>query len=205
MKNLFIASVLGWAISAMACQPSQQKPQADSLPPKEDGAIVVPPVDSSVLIEPSRALDEAVVTMIKNNLEKKYANDLAKQLLDSTSRSFYAEAYDVNDDGNKEIFVSLMGPYFCGSGGCNVLLLKSNGERITDFTVTATPIIVSNTSSHKWKDLIIESGGKKHLVKFNGKNYPSNPSVQPVYKETVSDTLPKVLDIAHHTYPKYTF
>ena len=76
--------------------------------------------------------------------------------------------------------MGLTGSYFCGTGGCTILLLNSDGGLITTFTVTDYPIIVSNTITKNWKDLILYSNGKNHLMKFNGKTYPSNPSVQPV-------------------------
>ena len=83
------------------------------------------------------------VTLAKSALQDLYKNDLSKNLIDSLSRRFVIFEYDLNDDQKKEIFVGLNGHYFCGTGGCNGLLLSPEGKLITRFTVTETPIVIS--------------------------------------------------------------
>ncbi|WP_153798064.1 hypothetical protein [Foetidibacter luteolus] len=142
---------------------------------------------------------------VKATLTKMYSGDLEKNIIDSISRKFIIFQYDLNGDDAKEIFVGLTGPYFCGTGGCTCLLLDSAGNSITAFTVTDYPLIVAGTKTNGWKDLILSSRGTNHLVKYNGKKYPSNPSVLPAYKETPGDELPRLLDFLNEPYPWFRF
>lgn len=116
-------------------------------------------------------------------LSKYYQKDIDQNLLDSGSRKFIYSEYDLNQDGKNEIFIGLTGGYFCGSGGCTVLLLDSNRDLITKFTVADYPFTVLSSTTNNWKDLIVRSRGKQHILKFNGKAYPSNPSIQPEFSE----------------------
>lgn len=126
-------------------------------------------------------VSERTVTLIKKSLNKLFNEDLSKNLIDEQSRKFKVFEHNINEDTKKEIFVGLTGSYFCGSGGCTVLLLNSDGELITKFTVTEYPLLIAETYTKGWNDLILHSQGKDHLMKFNGKTYPSNPSIQPDY------------------------
>lgn len=128
----------------------------------------------------------APATHLSLFLTKYYQKDLEKNLLDSNSRRFIYSEYDLNQDGKKETFIGLTGGYFCGSGGCTVLLLAGNGDLITKFTVAEYPFTILASATNNWKDIIIESAGKQHLLKFDGKTYPSNPSVQPQFTGTLS-------------------
>ncbi len=143
--------------------------------------------------------------LLQQKLQSMYKADLDKQLIDSASRNFIFYEQDLNGDQKPEIFVGMMGSYFCGSGGCNVLLFNADGTLNTRFTVTRTPIIVSASKTHEWNDLLLYSSGKNRLVKYNGKAYPSNPSVQPAFKEAPDATWPKVLDYPNAAYHESRF
>ena len=45
------------------------------------------------------------------------------------------------------------------------------------------PFTVLSSITNNWKDLIVKSGGKQRILRFNGKAYPSNPSIQPEFSE----------------------
>ena len=120
-------------------------------------------------------------------------------------RSFYYEAFDLNNDKKEEYFVGFSNSYFCGSGGCSGYILKNDGTVINRFTVTDFPIYVTTSSTEKFYDLIFESGGKFHLLKMKGGKYPSNPSVQEVIKGDVPKESAKVLDIQGKKLEKYLF
>ena len=145
------------------------------------------------------------VATVKRLLLTKYADDIKKQLIDSFSRKFILIEYDFNSDGSKEILVGLNGSYFCGSGGCTLLLLKSNGEIVTSFSVSEIPVIVATSKTNGWNDLYIYSNKKFRVVKFDGNKYPSNPSMLPVLNTMPSDVLPRLLNVANEPYPKFTF
>jgi len=114
-------------------------------------------------------------------LQRYYENDIKANVLDSGSRRFIFSTYDLNQDGKNETFIGLRGMYFCGSGGCTALLLNSDWELLTKFTVMDFPLTVSTEATGGWKNLIVRSAGKLRELKFNGKSYPSNASVQPAF------------------------
>jgi hypothetical protein len=80
--------------------------------------------------------------------------------------------------------VSFSSLYFCGSCGCNLLILDKNFNLITNFTITRTPVLVDSKTTKGWNDILLWSYGDYHRMKFNLKNksYPSNPSVVEVTK-----------------------
>ena len=143
--------------------------------------------------------------LVRLTLQNKFRSDLDKNLIDSLSRKFIFFEYDLNGDSKKEIFVGLTGPYFCGSGGCSIMLLDNQGNEITNFTVSDYPVVIDNNKSKEWNDLFISSGGKYHTMKFDGKKYPSNPSVQTELKVLPGDGLPRALNYENEPYPWFRF
>ncbi|MBN3584782.1 hypothetical protein JYB64_20490 [Algoriphagus aestuarii] len=140
--------------------------------------------------------------LIATFLKKEFKKDLENEFLDSLSRQFKFSEVDLNADGVNEILLGLTGPYFCGSGGCTVYLLSQKAEVITKFSVVDYPVFVADSFSKGWKDLIMNSGRKNRLVPFNGKSYPSNPSVLEVYAGS-TENLVKLLD--WENLPPYKF
>lgn len=143
--------------------------------------------------------------LIKASLQLEYKVDLEKKIIDSNSRKFIFFEYDLNDDGTKEIFVGLTGSYFCGTGGCTIYLLDSQSKLINTFTVAGYPIVIDNNKTNGWKDLFIHSGKKDRIVKFDGKKYPTNPSMLPALDVPPGDSLPRALDYEHEPYPWFRF
>lgn len=145
-------------------------------------------------------VNENTLNLVKLRLTKMFKDDLSKNLIEEQSRKFKLFEHNINEDPKKEIFVGLTGSFFCGSGGCTVLLLNSEGELITKFTVTEYPLLIANTNTKGWNDLILHSQGQNHIIKFNGKTYPSNPSIQPVYSQAPPQNLIKGLDTTDKSY-----
>ncbi|MCB0346556.1 MAG: META domain-containing protein [Bdellovibrionales bacterium] len=87
--------------------------------------------------------------------------------------------FDLNGDGTEEVLVYLLGSYFCGTGGCNMLLLEPAAEGykvINKFAITQLPVIASPVESAGWKDIIrVEAGGGAPATfvrhKFTGQHY----------------------------------
>jgi hypothetical protein len=88
----------------------------------------------------------------------------------------------------REVIVYLMGPRWCGSGGCTALVLvptESSYAIVTRITVTRLPIRVLNSQTNGWHDIAVwvEGGGIsvgcEAQLRFNGKKYPSNPTIPP--------------------------
>ena len=143
--------------------------------------------------------------LVRLTIKDLYKDDLAKNVIDDYSKRFIFFEYDLNEDGNKEILVGFTGPYFCGTGGCTQLLLDNQGNVITTFSVSDYPVIIDTNKTNGWKDLFIYSGGKNRIVKFDGKKYPSNPSILPELKVTPGDGLPRALDFIHEPYAWFKF
>ncbi len=95
---------------------------------------------------------------------------------------------DLNGDGLQDALVLLENPiYYCGTGGCTMLVFKgtkSGFEFVSRSTLIRGPVLVSETKTHGWRDLIVEvSGGgiapKQVALKYAGSKYPLNPSTLP--------------------------
>jgi hypothetical protein len=104
----------------------------------------------------------------------------------------YFEAFiDLNNDKQDEVIVYLMGPKWCGSGGCTVLILLSKGptfQVLTRITVVRRPVRVLAATSNGWHNLgvWVQGGGVlagyEAILKFDGKGYPSNPTLPPAQR-----------------------
>ena len=128
--------------------------------------------------------DTITANRIIKFLREKYKEDLT--ILTSTDRTFSFYQIDLNDDGKNEYFISLLGRYFYGSGGCSFYLLNSDFTVNTYFSVTNPPIFISSQKTDGWHDLILkgsydENGGVISFIqlKFDKTKeaYPSNPSL----------------------------
>ena len=118
-------------------------------------------------------LERAIVTNIKvTNKENRYI-------------TFYE---DINGGTTSEVLVYLWGPDFTSSGGNTLLVFsENNGEYsfISKTTAVNTPIIVSNSKTNGFNDIIVyvTGGGVKNgyytVLKNENGRYPLTPSVQP--------------------------
>jgi hypothetical protein len=106
----------------------------------------------------------------------------------SRSTRYIAAFADINDDGIAEAIVYLMGKEWCGSAGCNTLILSRNGNSwklISKITITRPPIRVLHRKTNGWHDIgVWVQGGGVHSgyeadLSFNGEGYPQNPSIPP--------------------------
>lgn len=106
---------------------------------------------------------------------------------DKTTR-YVAVFRDLNSDGVPEAIVYLVGSRWCGSGGCNTLVLTQDGNSwriISKITITRPPIRMLSTSSNGWHSIgvWVQGGGIQHgyeaELSFDGKTYPRNPTVSP--------------------------
>jgi hypothetical protein len=147
--------------------------------------------------------DDKTVELIRKQLQVLLKKDL--HAMTKEDRYFYYEAFDLNDDQKNEYFVGFSNSYFCGSGGCSGYILNNDGSLINSFTVTDFPIYVTKTPTENFYDLIMESGGKFHHIKFKNGKYPSNPSVQHEHKGDVPKESSKVLDIQGKKLERYSF
>ena len=112
---------------------------------------------------------------------------LAGSLREGQIVRYLYNRFDLNGDGQEEVFVLVLDPYFSGSGGSTALLFQPTGDAyrlVSQFRVLRPPVLVSPFSTHGWKDLIVRvsGGGSKTgwaTLSFDGERYPSNPTVAP--------------------------
>lgn len=119
-------------------------------------------------------LSARISNFIKDSIVKK---DI--EFLNETDRSYQFYTVDLNSDGKDEVFVKLNGSYFCGSGGCTILLLNAELHPITTFTVMRPPLFIENTKKNNWAILLVKSEGEFKELTYNNGTYPSNPSILP--------------------------
>ena len=98
---------------------------------------------------------------------------------------------DLNGDGVLDAIVLITDRNYCGSGGCNLAILRGIGSTysyVSGSTISRAPIRVLTESRKGWKSLSVwVSGGgvqpNNALMQFNGQRYPLNPTLQPTAKE----------------------
>jgi hypothetical protein len=107
---------------------------------------------------------------------------------DDKAARFISAFRDLNGDGTSEAIVYLISKDWCGSGGCNTIVLMQDGgswKIVTSITITRPPIRVLNGRSHGWLNLgvWVQGGGinpgYEAELRFDGKTYPSNPAISP--------------------------
>jgi len=92
-----------------------------------------------------------------------YTRDVVEVGGDARLARYLYNRVDLNADGTDEVLVYLLGSFFCGTGGCNLLLFSETEDGYTlidTFPTTRTPVILSSDRSAGWHDLIrLQSGG----------------------------------------------
>lgn len=99
----------------------------------------------------------------------------------------YLGFVDLDADGKDEAIAYVSGSYWCGSGGCNAIILTPEGDswaEIGNTSVSRLPIGVLDTTSNGWKDLAISFNGGGlpagiGQMQFDGSRYPRNPTSAP--------------------------
>lgn len=92
---------------------------------------------------------------------------------------------DLNQDGIDDAIVLLNGQNWCGSGGCTMLIFKGKADQqfelLSKTTLVDRPVYATTYTQNGWKQLLVYS--RKHgqvMLKYDGKQYPLNPSLLPV-------------------------
>jgi hypothetical protein len=124
--------------------------------------------------KPDAKLEMAILKTIPS-----YTRDVVDLQGETGKGRYIYGLVDRNGDGGKEAFVYLLGSKFCGTGGCDLLLLTPNQDNyslVNRFPISRLPTIVSSHKSNGWNDLVRpESGGgippSYVLHTFNGKKY----------------------------------
>ncbi|KUJ62231.1 hypothetical protein AR687_09445 [Flavobacteriaceae bacterium CRH] len=201
MKNKILI-ILG-VIVMYSCQDKQKTEQDNIIKTIAEDTLSKTVAGTADVSDASPKEDKAV------ELIRKQLNVLLKKDLPAITkeyRFFYYEAFDLNNDKKDEYFVGFSNPYFCGSRGCSGYILNNDGSLINSFTVTDFPIYVTTSTSGKFYDLLMKSGGVFHHVKMKNGKYPSNPSAQKVWKgDNITKEGTSVLYIDGNNRGKYSF
>ena len=150
----------------------------------------------------AQEVDPAVTEKIKQTLAKNYGTTPA------SDRSFIYNAVDLNDDGKNEYLVGLTGSTFCGSAGCNMLVLNNKFGINTKMTIVQFPVYVgapgTNEVTKKYSNIYVSTKGVGYVkMTWNGTKYPTNPSLAPKISESVINGKYAFLDEAKQA--SYTF
>ena len=95
---------------------------------------------------------------------------------------------DLNGDGRSELLAQVLGPMFCGTGGCPLLIFREPSpgklQLVTQMSLFNDPLIVTERRYNGWKDLITRvrvDAGNSYFAElpYDGRTYPTNPSVAP--------------------------
>ena len=95
---------------------------------------------------------------------------------------------DLSGDGRAEVVAQVVGPMFCGTGGCPLFIFREPGpgrlELITRMSLFKDPLIVAERRHNRWKELItrvrVDAGTSYYAeLLYDGRTYPTNPSVAP--------------------------
>jgi hypothetical protein len=189
-------------LTIYSCQ-NKQKPEQENIIKAIAEDTLSKTVAGTANLSEAPPRDDKAVETIRKQLLILLKKDLPA--MTKENRFFYYEAFDLNNDKKNEYFVGFSNPYFCGSGGCSSYILNNDGSLINSFTVTDFPIYVAKTSSEKFQDLIFKSKGTFHSMRMKNGKYPSNPSVQEVWKGDISKETKNVLDINSKRLEKYSF
>lgn len=120
---------------------------------------------------------------------------LAAHYKSGTPSSYQYALVDLNDDGISDAIVLIEDPGYCGSGGCNLAILRGvrgGFSYMSGSTTSRAPIRVLAETRNGWRSLSVTvagSGSKpgEVLMRFNGRRYPLNPTLQPY--ATAADLL----------------
>ncbi|MFH7807931.1 hypothetical protein ACE01U_04615 [Acinetobacter sp. BSP-153] len=156
----------------------------------------------SNMVEAESDLTSVVTSTVGNEVSasKSAENKALEQAVHAYTQdqsNYQTNTFDLNQDGLADAVVLLDGSEWCGSGGCTLLVFKglANGrfQPHSKMTVSSTPIYALSTQTQGWHDLSVYTRGLGQVIlKFNGKSYPSNPSLATKYTanlKQVSNTL----------------
>lgn len=120
---------------------------------------------------------------LQYQLSEKVPNEALRQLLkdyyaipeQDLQHSYYFYNYtDLNNDGQKEIFAVIAGPYTSGSGGNSAVIAEQgqDGWQVKQsFTLVRTPVIISVKEHNGYQDLIFYYSGGGAQGNYNAVIY----------------------------------
>lgn len=142
---------------------------------------------------------------VKQYVTEVYLTEGDLRAISEDQRKFQIYPIDLNGDGKEEVLVNFPSSYFCGTGGCTLLLLDGDLEPITEFTVTRTPIFAEIAVENGWRVLLVQSEGKWRKLVYENGSYPSNPSLVEATSEVPGESAEIVFDEKDSQPETYSF
>jgi hypothetical protein len=148
------------------------------------------PIQDQTQIQLIQPLSSKQRVLLGSFLKSHFHSDEAA---DKTLR-YLATSVLLHNGDPPEIVTYVEGRNLCGSGGCGLAILTSDQGALhvlTETTVTQLPVRILNHSTNGWHDITVLArngvGGDEVVLKFNGKRYPSNPTLQPGHQRRKGD------------------
>lgn len=151
-----------------------------------------------------QSVDDELADKIKYYINTEFLTEGDLRAILEEQRKFQLYKIDVNKDGNEEVFVNFMTSYFCGTGGCTVLLLNNDLDLITRFSPIRT-IYGEETIENGWRVLMTESEGNWRKLIYQNDTYPSNPSMVETTNDTPSQQAEIMFDADYSKSKTYNF
>lgn len=120
--------------------------------------------------------DDELAEKIRSYITTQFMTEADLRAISDKDRKFQYYTIDLNNDGKEEVFVNFITPYFCGTGGCTILLLNSDMQLITSFSPMKT-IFAGELVENGWKVLITRVEGDWRKLIYKNGAYPSNPTL----------------------------
>lgn len=147
------------------------------------------------------SVNDDLAAKIKEYLNTQFLTEGDSRAITEDQKEFQLREIDLNNDGKNEVFVNFKTSYFCGSGGCTILLLSNKLQPITKFTVTRTPLYVEPAEKDEWKSILTTSEGELKELIYENNTYPSNPSlVEKAAQNSPSNQAEILFDEDYKTY-----
>jgi hypothetical protein len=90
---------------------------------------------------------------------------------------------DLDGDRRDDAVVMLVGPSWCGTAGCVLLVFHATAlgyDFVSETSAAREPVRVAAAASNGWRDLIVSTKNSGDVVlKYDGTRYPSDPWAQP--------------------------
>lgn len=196
MNKIKLSIICGILVVGFGCtQQVENTNSEDKLSPIQES-----PPSSISLHKTDKQVDEKTEKNLTEALNS-YLQELGVNL--ETGQTYKTEYIDLNNDGIKDALVLMNTPDWCGTGGCSLFVFQGGEEKfqfVSQSSLINQPFTISETQTNGWRDLVVEvsGGGAKAetvALKFDGKVYPSNPSLEsPITSENTVEGV-KVFSI----------
>jgi hypothetical protein len=164
----------------------------------------LPRIDSTRYTAMMRRFQQGYLTNWTNTTDRtrlkklSYLKENGFSERDMDSLKFMEVMIDLNNDPSElEYLIYVMGPMLCGTGGCNLFVMRANGELISNISVSRPPIYVPITSiaqqqaeKSQWKDVYVYSKGMRRLS-FDAGAYTSNASMGSLVQDSTLTASPE--------------